>query len=166
MTVTFPLSKDYFAGGRRLTPASGVDGERLVDALNQLATVNTNDDTRLDDLESNDEEQTTAIEGLQAGSTNLEVLAVNGTIAATSANVLLSTGSGTVTATLPAAATAGVGREIFVTRAGANNGTVQRAGSDTIGAAGTSITLAADGDGVTLVAVTTSRWAIKAQVTA
>ncbi len=194
MAVQYPIPRGHFDAGANIHQGGGRPDTKLEDYLNDintrleaaegqgddeeaeqddiqadLAALTTRVDTAeadIDAVEGVNTTQTTNIAALQAGKTNLQVLSSNGAILATSANVLLSTGSGTVDGALPSAATAGVGREIFISRAGANNGTVTRDGTDTIGAAGTSLTLAADGDGVTLVVVTTTRWAIKSSNTA
>lgn len=139
---TYPVPNDHFAGGKQLNPPSTYPaGEGLPDFINDL-------NERATELES----------GISTPAT----LSASGALPAGQV-VVLATASGAVTATLPLAADS-LGREVFITRSGANNGIVQRAGADTIGPAATSVTLAADGDGITLVAISSNRWARKAVV--
>ena len=139
MSVSWPMPRDHLHGGQNLQVAGSRADTCVTDYINDL-------DTRA-----------------REGSGVVSTLVVTGDIPSGANAIVLDTTAGAVDGTLPPAADS-VGREIFVTRVGANAAQVLRAGADTIGAAATSVSLAADGDGVTLVAISSSRWAIKAVV--
>lgn len=94
------------------------------------------------------------------GGHSFRTLAADGPALVSDDVILASTGGATVAVTLPLAAATAAGKELKVIRSGANNATVVRAGADTIGAAGVTLTFAADNDSATLISDGVSKWLV------